>query len=401
MSDTFAVRANIIVDPMDDPVMDGLLVISGDTVLCVRPSPIGPVPEVVHDFSGRYVIPGLIDAHCHLILPGDGTPPEGHLARSTDEDLFNLAAANAVQALNCGVTTLRDLGSRGRVTFALREESCKKGLTFPRLFLAGRLLTAKEGHGHLMGTEVNAQENMVRAVHELAKEGADVIKVIASGGGTPRTSPWAASFSVEELSVLREEAHRWGLPITAHATCPDAIWKCLKARFDGIEHGGFWVDERLTVRFDPQLAEAMACAQIFLCPTLQASYRTAEAGIEPTEEARGRRRKMVADTLEICARLVRYDGIRWVAGSDAGYMLNPFGDFVLGLRLMVEIGLSPRQVLLAATRTAAQALRISARLGTLRPGRFADFVVLRRNPLDDISAVAEVEAVYLGGKRVR
>jgi len=401
MSKNFVVLGNIITKPECGVIENGGLEIDGDTIVSVYTEEelegrdFGA--EEVVDCRGKYLLPGLIDAHCHLNLPGDDRDMSEFVQSSTREDLVLTAAENARKSLEGGVTTLRDLGGYKDLPFKLRDASTSGLIRTPRLVLAGRALTTTGGHGYDFGEEVDTPSEMIKAVRTLVKQGADVIKVIANGGGTPGTHAWETTFSVDELKVISDEAHRKGVPVVAHVTCPDAIEGCIEANFDGLEHGTFWVDEDYNHEFRSDLAEKIAENEIVVDQTIQVSYGPLQNA--ETEEEIERKKKMVQDTFEAFSKFQDY-GVKFVAGSDAGYTMTPFGEIRLGLRLMVENGMTEVEALNTATSFAAEVLQMEDQVGSLEKNKKADFIVTAGNPLDDITALEHLTAVYLGGDRV-
>jgi len=390
-------RGRVLPDPYED-VRPGAWVEIQDGVIRGVHSPETLPPDGVEaiDHGEAYLLPGFVDSHCHLIFRGDGHWSDGYIESHTPERLLLIAVENGRKALRAGITTLRDLGAPGRMLFELRRAALDRDIACPRLQLSGPPLTTPRGHGWDLGGEVSSDEEIVRAIRRLARDGADVVKVMASGGGTPGTSPGRTAFAPSALRRMAETAHESGLPIVAHATCPDAVRDCAEAGFDGIEHAGFWSGEPLKNAFDEEIAALLEERRIFVAPTLQASYRTLHELPGQTVEAKARRRQLVDDALSNFRRMVDRE-IRWLAGTDAGYMLNEFGDLPLGLRLMVENGLAPRDALAAATTRSADALGLAGVVGRLAEGYDADLVVLEGNPLDDIGACERIVAVYHGG----
>ena len=198
---------------------------------------------------------------------------------------------------------------------------------------------------------------------------------------------------------MSDTAHERGLPIVAHATCPEAIRDAVETGFDGIEHAGFWTGPDLDCAYDDHLAQALAARQIPVAPTLQASYRTLHELPGLTEEERRYRAKLVGDSFRCFRRMLVHD-VAWVAGTDAGYMVNPFGDLQLGLRLMVGNGMTESEALASATTRSADLLGLADRVGRLEPGFDADIVVTEGNPLEDITACGRVRAVFRQGCQV-
>jgi len=392
-------RGTILASPFHAPISRGLLRIRDGKIDEVLPSSALNPGQGVEDFGDRFLIPGLIDTHCHLVFRGNGHWADGYIEHHTEERLMLIAVENGRRALRAGITTVRDLGAPGRVLFELREAVDAGDIEFPRLLLSGPPLTPTGGHGWDLGGEVDSCDEIVKAIRSLAKQGADVVKVMASGGGTRGTSPGKAAFSLDELRLMAETAHACSLPIVAHATCPDAVRNCALVGFNGVEHAGFWIGEPLVNRFDEDTVELIAKNGVVVAPTLQASYRTLHELPGQTEAQKTRRRQLLDDALVNFQRMQAHD-IRFVAGTDAGYMLNPFGDLTLGVRLMVENGMRLADALASATVNSAEALGKKGEIGELVPGARADIVVIERNPLEDVHALDRVHTVFLDGQRV-
>ena len=396
--DTY-LRGTILKTPTSEPIPRGLVRVRDGRIEAILPASSEAPTERTIDFGDCFVIPGLIDSHCHLVYRGDGHWSNGYLETTSPERLLLIAAANAQRALRAGITTLRDLGGPTRLLLELRSAGEDDEMLLPRLLCSGAPLTPTGGHGWDLGGEVDSSDGMVRSIRRLAREGVDVIKVMASGGGTPGTCAGRPSFKPDDLRLMAETAHDRHLPIVAHATCPEAIRCAAEAGFDGIEHGGFWEGDDLTNRYDEKVSEILAEQGTFFAPTLQASYRTFHELAGQTAEERLRRQRLLDDTFRNFRRMLVHD-IRWVAGSDAGYMLNPFGDLVLGLRLMVGNGMTAAEALASSTVRSAAALGLSDRVGRLEPGLDADIVVTEGNPLEDITACGRIRAVFRRGCQV-
>jgi len=396
----FAVRGNLLTGSDLDLVPDGWLIVDSGRIVSISPTEEPPPRETLYDYSGCTILPGLIDTHCHLCLPGDGRDVNRYLEQSGTDVQLAVAARNAKSALYAGITTLRDLGAPAEVAFRLRHASDCGLLCTPRLVLAGPVLTETGGHGYTFGSEVDSAEDIRKAVRRLCRQGADVIKVMASGGSTPGTNRWCPAFDVVLLRGLAEEAHSRGISVTAHATCPQAIENALRAGFDGLEHAEFWIDNALTVDFRSNLAAGMAEQGMFVAPTLQTSYRILHQLKFLTPAERARRERIQDDALAVFSQLLDYN-IPFVTGSDAGFLVTRFDELWLGLRLMVQCGMSIREALRSATVRAADALGLTGITGVLAPGYQADLLVVDGDPLSEIDTLAQVHAVFQSGIPIR
>lgn len=359
----------------------------------------------IKDFGEAYILPGLINCHVHLCFPGDGSSVENFMTRYEDEVISIVAAKNAQEALKAGVTTLRDLGGKNNITFSVRKAIEEGQIIGPRLILAGPALTITGGHMHYLNGEVDNKEEIKKKIRQIIKNGADCVKIIANGGGTKNTCVWKKSFEFEELEAAVKEAHRFNKPVTAHVSCVEAMKDCLDAKIDGLEHCDFRINEN-EYQFNPQLADRIVKQGIFVGKTLPSMYRTIqkmEKSIKfatPNQlEEHNYFRSIFENSKKTFIKLYKH-GVQLVASTDAGWRLNPFNDFVTDLEIMVDCGLSTKEALTSATIMAARALRMEAKVGTLDISKFADFIVVRKNPLENISILRNPQNVFIGGKEV-
>jgi len=375
----------------------------------------GPWPEVyahvtvdtpVVDHRQYWLIPGFIDSHVHLTLPGDGLPGDRVYAERSHESMLFIAYRNALAALRAGVTTMRDCGGRTSIVVALRDAIEEGLLPGPRLAVAGPPITITGGHCHYMGGEADGIDGVTRLARSFLKERVDFLKMMGSGGGTPGTERMQTTFTLDELRAARAEAERVGTGVAVHATNLEATRLVAEAGMHTIEHGHMHTDEGPA--FDDNLAEGIAKQGTIVSLTLPASLGTIRAledagtrhDLNPVEEKRLtylRRRQEAA--LSYAGRYAAH-GVALACGTDAGWASTAFGAFADGMEMLAAAGVGARSVLRAATAVPARALA-RADLGHLRPGAHGDVVVLRANPLEDVRAVREVAAIYLGGRAIR
>jgi imidazolonepropionase-like amidohydrolase len=388
------------------PVKDAALVIRDGKVSRVFAGrvPGGAVPDEATElrFPGCTVLPGLIDAHVHLNLPGDGATLET-VCRETDDVLTATAALCARRALDAGITTVRDVGAaRGTVFGVRRALELGHGIG-ARIVAGGQPITITGGHTWYLGGEADGVDGVRRKVREMCKLGADFIKVMASGGGTVGTMSWLPSFSPAELAALVDEAHRQGRTITAHCLCAEATDWVVDAGFDGIEHASFIVDRFAQQVFVPQTAEHVARSGIPCTSTLAVggfALRALKAmeHRSPQDEATLQRWLRMFDQNLDQFRRMREAGVTWVAGTDAGWRYTTIEGMPLELELMHQGGMPALEAIAAGTSLAAQVLGLGETLGTLRPGMIADVLVVRGNPLDDLTRLGDVRMVMQGGE---
>ena len=346
----------------------------------------GTVPPgaVVVDLPDTTLLPGLIDTHVHLAFDASADPVAALAARDDDAALTAMTAA-ARTALDAGITTVRDLGDRDYLSLRLRDSP---GL--PTIVAAGPPITTPAGHCHFLGGATGpAPEDLRAAVRERAGRGVDVIKVMASGGTmTPGTRQEVAQFTAGQLTVIVDEAHRLGLPVTAHAHGTGAIRAALDAGVDGMEHVSFWSADGVD---DPgDLLGRIVDSRVAVGVT--AGTAPVPGAAPPAAVAR-RIPRVVANT-----RAMAEAGARLLIGSDAGIgPTKPHDVLRYALAQTAMIGLDAASALCMATSAAAEACGLGHRKGRLAPGFDADVVAVRADPLADLAALEQVVAVFARG----
>jgi len=364
-----------------------------------------PVREI--DYGDATILPGLVDAHTHFVAPGDGTPGE-EIAKEDDDILLLQAAKNARTVLYSGVTTIRENGAKNRVAFSLRE-GIRRGLAVgPRMVICGRALTITGGHLWYFGSEADGEDGVRAEVRRLLKEGADYIKIMATGGTTRTSDPNRAAYTVAELRAITDEAHRHGRLTAAHCTASDGVANCLDAEVDMIIHCVFNEPDG-TYKFRPDLVERLARVNAWVNPTLYV-MRVRIERLQAKQEREGPLASRDAALLEWSRRAMeaRFDGtyrmakagIRMAAGSDSPWGWYAPGEFVHEVRMLVEAGLSSTDAIVASTSSAADSIGTGEIAGRLAPGRPADILVAAGDPLKDVAALWNVRDVYQAGRRV-
>ncbi|MFE9606857.1 amidohydrolase family protein [Streptomyces hokutonensis] len=331
------------------------------------------------------LLPGLIDTHVHLGFDG-GPDPVTLMRRSTDAQQVLLMLRNAEHMLQAGVTTVRDLGTRDFLGSEVKNRIESGAATGPRLLTAGPPITSVGGHCWFMGGECSDVQSMTDAVRLRHKRGVDVIKIMVTGGFVTRTTaPAAAQFSRTELSAVVETAHDLGLRVAGHAHGTEGITMAVEAGTDTIEHCT-WVGYQ-GLEFDPQVAELMAGNGTYVCPTVNRNARNPAGRID----WRQRSQHLAA---------MHAAGVPLLAGTDAGIENIPHHAYASGLEIMTDIGMSLRDILVAATVRAAAALGISHLTGSISSGLAADLLGVRGDPLVDLAALQRPVFVMAGGRTV-
>lgn len=331
----------------------------------------------VFEIPRRTILPGLIDAHIHLCL--DGSPdPMTSISRDSIPQLTLKAAYYARRTLEAGVTTVRDMGGRDYVDMAIRDGIESGLLQGPRMICSGRQICMTGGHGWQFGREANGTDEVRQAVREQLKAGANLIKLMATGGiMTKGVEPGSTQFTLEELLAGVEEARKAGRRTASHAQGAEGIKNSIWAGIDSIEHGIFLDDEAI---------ELMLGQKTFLIPTLSAPYQIVKAGTKRGVPAFAvEKSQSVIKTHWQSLRKAHKAGVSIAMGTDAGTPFNCHGENLREMELLVKAGLTPMEAIVATTKTASELLGLEKKIGTLEKGKLADLIVVDGSPLDDIS----------------
>ncbi|MGZ4664066.1 MAG: amidohydrolase family protein [Frankiaceae bacterium] len=363
-------------------LVDGQRIVEVDTTGAAEPP---PGSELV-DLGDATLLPGLIDAHLHLVLDGSADPI-GHLSEVDDQTLAGEMTAAARRTLRAGITTVRDLGDRSYLSLRLRERVAADPTLGPDVLASGPPLTTPTGHCWFLGGGTHGEDGVRRSVREHAERGVDVIKVMATGGEiTPGSRSHECQFGPAELRAAADEAHRHGLPITAHAHSAEGMSRALQAGFDGIEHATFLTADG--VEADPAVIEALVAAQIPIIRTV---------GLLPSMPPPPRIAALLARAVPIFQQMVQA-GARFVIASDAGIAApKPHPVLAYGIAMAAKLGMGNSAALAAATSVAATACGLADRKGRVAAGYDADLLAVRGDPLDDIETLQHPIAVLHRG----
>lgn len=336
----------------------------------------------VIDVSGCTVIPGLIDGHAHLCFDATRDWRRTYDTDSRERMLLRMAGAGQ-RMLAAGITTVRDLGAPTGLAIELRDAIRNGRIAGPDLKVAGAPITTTGGHCWFMGGEADGELAVRVAVRERVRDGCDWIKVMATGGNmTPRTNPLAAQYSVEELRVAVDEAHRLNRRVAAHCHGTAGIRVAVEADVDSIEHCSFTTENG--IERDDALIEAIARKGIVVSPTISIGYR-----LWPDDGRREARTDVLRAMLDA--------GCRIAMSTDCGIPNVPHDAYADALEIVQEMsGLASHDVLKLATSEAAELLGMPDR-GVIAPGKRADLVVVEGDPTVDLGALKRVRMVVAGG----
>lgn len=387
---TTVLRASRLFDGESATLLDNpVLILDGTTVAGVDSAAYPRQGEtVVVDFPGATLIPGLIDAHVHLAFDATSDPVKSLAERDDDAVLAAMRIA-AKTALRGGITTVRDLGDRDYLSLELRDAT-----DLPTIVASGPPLTTVKGHCHFLGGEVaHSPADLRSAVRAHAERGVDVIKIMASGGTmTPGSLQERTQFDRDALRVAVDEAHRHGIPVTAHAHGLQAVLDAVEAEVDGLEHVTFWAADGVDTP-GYEVIERIVSRRVALSAT--AGVLPQAHSVVPAEVSR-RMPEIIANFATLHAA-----GATIVAGTDAGIgPYKPHDVLPYARDRLTAFGMTTVDILRSMTSVAADVCGLGHRKGRLAPGYDADVVVVQGDPMTDLSALHRVVAVYSRGTRV-
>ncbi|MFU8821690.1 MAG: amidohydrolase family protein [Gammaproteobacteria bacterium] len=408
------VHAGQLLDrPGQPPRGAATLLIRGEHIAEVRDGHLGPAEfgladvEIL-DLRQHFVLPGLIDSHVHLSSDRGGDAAQLEQVKLSQSDVAYEAGLNARKTLEAGFTTVRNLGDRDGVIRALRDAVAAGKVAGPRIQTANTSISATSGHADRtlgysieMHEAIDRGENLCdgvescrRAVRRQIAQGADLIKITITGGVNSRIGlGLGAQMFEDEARAVVETARLYGKKVAVHAHGADGINLALRLGVDSIEHGTLLDDEGLRL-----FRESGA----YYVPTLS-TVNGYIGRLEANAEAyRGDVLAKIRWRIDITGKSLQRAvpaGVKIAFGTDAGVSLH--GRNADEFELMVQNGMTPAQAIVAATVNAADLLGMSADIGTLEPGKYADLVAVRGDPLADVTVLKRIEHVMKGGALIR
>ncbi len=389
-----------VIDGVADVARDHVdVVVDGDRIVAVEdhdPSrPVDPGSDRIEG-AGRTLLPGLIDAHSHYTFdPTEGSI--GAIAARSDAEIVLAAAGHTARALAAGITTSRGAGSIRNLEVVLRDAIAAGHIPGPRLIVSGTAVGITGGHGFQFGLEADGPAAFVTATRRVVRDGADVVKVVASEAAMLTTTGLAAGRSVDggpeltadELRAVVETAAELRVKVMSHAQDAESVRRSAEAGVASVEHA--WLADRAAI-------EALARSGAFLVPTLvvidvnrdlpmTAVQRERQDHIERSHHA----------AIEAAIEL----GVPLATGTDTGEV-GVTADMVWReITLLHDRGASPMGAIKAATSAAARLLGVDADLGTVEAGKIADLVLIDSDPLTDLTRLGQPSLVLQGGGVVR
>jgi imidazolonepropionase-like amidohydrolase len=345
----------------------------------------------IRDLDGRWVTPGLMNAHAHACLDA-GPDPETVLHGENPSQTLVRSIARLEETLRAGVTTIRDVGGPGDTTIELAALIAAGEIPGPRMLASGRVITMTGGHGWWIGRQADGPDAVRRATRKNLRAGATSIKLMATGGMmTTGRQAGQPQLTIEEMSAAVEEAHKREVPVAAHAESRIGVRNAVLAGVDSVEHGHGG---------DQEIIELMLERGTALVPTILSDRRIIENGVAAgipdfvVEQCEALSESLVA-FLEPAIRA----GVRVAAGNDGGAPLVPMGDMVGELELYVRHGMTPLAALASATTMTAALFGLED-VGLIESGQVADLLVVDGDPTGSVGALRDPLQVLRAGRAV-
>ena len=348
------------------------------------------------------LLPGFIDAHVHLNFNAGPTNEDviATLERENEAQLALRAIGNAQDALRGGVTTVRDCGGRGLVTFSVRDAVAGGLVTGPRILVCGMPITTTLGHCHYCGLVADGTDAARAAAQAMCEHGADFVKVMASGGMMTATSdPLRPQYSLESLQAIVGVARRFRRPVAAHALNTETVRRAVDAGVDTIEHC-LWQAADWSFEPDEEVITKIASRRIYVGSTSSGIVRLMRPDPTDAPDVQTEKRAAFAKRFQ-GERLMRSMGVPILIHTDAGVRHTPFREFGQAIECgAAGIGLTPIEAIRAVTQLPAEALGLGHDLGTIEPGKRADLIAVEGDVTTDLTAVRQVRSVWRDGRMV-
>lgn len=403
---TILVRADTLLDGTGAPAIRGgaAVLIADGTIQAVGPRDAVAAPsdaEIVELTGETTILPGIVDGHVHLMLgvPNDPFHTLAQTEYPADRSRMLLwGAANALACLASGLTTIFDCGGPGDATMLLRD-AIKSGLVVgPRMLVAGAPITTTAGHCNWLGNRADNEDEVVKAVRTLVQQGADFVKVMATGGSlTPASNRYTCQYSQEEMSAIATEAHRLRRRVVAHCNAADGIRRSTVAGIDTLAHCNWLGSTPDYLDYDDDVAKQMGAQG--MCVDLNIGAAVSRlADHDGVLREWPHQSPMPETRWEICKHMQRY-GVGVYLSSDAigrDYAILPRN--LIGMP--ARYGDTPSDLISRVSSVPARAMGLQDQIGTLKPGLSGDLLLVRGDAERDLGGLALPELVILRGEVV-
>ena len=369
-------------------IRDGVVLIDGERIVAAGPASAVSVPEGAEtvDRGGEFVMPGLIDAHTHItIIPGLGNQV-GQLMQPVERQTMR-GVGNLRRMLRSGVTTARIMAEEHWLDVTFKDEIERGTVIGPRLNICTRAITQSFGHGRALSA-FDGVDEVRKAARENLYHGAEFLKLFITGGvsSTRGGGIKAASYSREEIRAAVEEADRAGTYVAAHAIGGPGIRLGVEEGIRTIEHASMATDEDLALMKERGAWAVLTEAILFHPTGIEQGDRDNPFIMAKLHDARAAAPERL--------KAIVASGVRYSVGTDSMHGLLPFE-----VAKLLDWGASSTDALLAATKWAAECIRMEDKIGTLEPGKLADVISVDGNPLEEITALERVKLIVKDGKR--
>jgi imidazolonepropionase-like amidohydrolase len=385
------------------------ILIHDDRVTAVQPGFVaGPAGAEVIELADKTVLPGLIDCHDHITMNWHKGDPIREAVTRTDDDDAIEATVSARNTLLAGFTAIRDVGASTAVIVALKKAVADGVVPGPRMWVSGSALGPTGGHGdpangldqelehpHWTDSLVDSPEAARRAVRTLKRAGADLVKIMPSGGVMSiGDDPSLQLMEDDEIKAVIETAHSLDMKVAAHAHGKVAIDHTIALGVDSIEHGSY-ADAGSYTLFKKYGA--------YLVPTMlvgQKVYERAQQHPEELNPSTAQKALTIGPMLQKNLHDAYAAGVKIAFGTDT-FGLSRHGENAQEFAIMVKAGMTPIDAIWAATHNAADLIGAPGDIGAVAPGRYADIIAVDGDPLSDITTLEHVGFVMKGGQVVK
>ncbi|QEE15669.1 amidohydrolase family protein [Promethearchaeum syntrophicum] len=399
------------IDPVSETTLLNMkMIVSDKKIQKIGTDIQNPINSIEIDFKNQWILPGLINNHCHLSGSGNPLPKIAKYEtlvkfiqkrRFFKKIMYDTMKKSAMTALLSGTTTVRSLGEADLRIFELRDKINSGKEIGARIFTAGKAIALKGSHGELVCIEITNIEEAKHVVNSLIEKGADCIKIMATGavtGAKTLDTAGKAELSIEIITEICDIAHKHNLKVTAHSEGNKGSLNSIIGGINSLEHGS---------NYDDKILKVLQEKQIGIIPTLAAgnaysNHSREETGLSEMELINDLR---ISKEIEIGLRkAISFDGILIGAGDDAGIPLVYHGKIAQEIIMLHnQFGLSPIKSIQCATINNAKIMGREDKLGSLEVGKYADFIVFAadRNPLDNLERLFHPNSVYKEGIKIR
>ena len=393
----WAIKTQRLFDGTGSPVVrDALVVIENAHIVAVGPASQVALPEgtALLDVGERLVLPGMIDAHVHLLWSGSvSSGQESKVA--TDSQALLMGARNAQMALKSGLTTVRDCGDRNYLSLALRDCINHGDLAGPRMLCSGPVITSTAGQLWWQSIECDRVDELQKAVRTLVKHEVDFVKLMGTGGNaTPGSNPEASQYDAAGFQAVADDAHRMGKKVAVHVHGVEGMRYAVDAGIDTLEHCPFRAHGRIA--YDERLVADMVARDLIVSLAMPATWYRLRA--EDMREPRTHPGHLWVERYETIRRM-HAAGVKLVVSSDQGSTGTQIDELPLLMEFLTnQVHIPAAAVLRGVTGLAAEALGLADRVGTLEPGKLADLVIVDGDPFADMTAMRRVHTVIKEGE---